>query len=95
MPGTWCQTFFAWYNHAHHHTGLGLLTPAVVHAGQAAAVQAQRQVVLERAYAKHPARFVQGRPVPPALPTAAWINPPKPTPPLTPIQEGFPPPIAV
>ena len=91
----WCQSFFAWYNHAHHHTGLGLLTPAVVHAGQAAAVQAQRQMVLTQAYATHSARFVKGRPVPPPLPTAAWINPPKSTPPATPIQEGFPPPMAV
>ncbi len=52
----WCQAFFLWYNQAHHHTGLGLLTPSVVHAGQAAAVQAQRQAALDQAYAAHPAR---------------------------------------
>lgn len=74
----WAQTFFAWYNDEHHHTGLGLLTPSVVHAGQAAQVQAQRQTTLQAAYRAHPERFVRGRPVPPALPTAAWINPPKP-----------------
>jgi putative transposase len=90
----WCQTFFRWYNDEHHHTGIGLLTPAVVHAGQAPTVQAKRQAVLATAYAAHPARFVNGPPVPPALPTAAWINPPALTPP-TPIQEGFDPPIVV
>jgi putative transposase len=75
----WAQTFFAWYNDAHHHTGLGLLTPSVVHAGQAAQVQARRQTVLQVAYLAHPERFVHGQPVPPALPTAAWINPPQPS----------------
>ncbi len=75
---TWVQTFFTWYNGEHHHTSLGLLTPNVVHAGQASQVQARRQIVLQAAYAAHPERFVAGLPVPPALPTAAWINPPKP-----------------
>ncbi len=27
----WAQAFCAWYNHEHHPTGLGLLTPVVVH----------------------------------------------------------------
>jgi len=76
---TWAQTFFTWYNDEHHHTGLGLLTPSVVHAGQASQVQARRQSVLQAAYAAHPERFVAGPPLPPALPTAAWINPPPPT----------------
>jgi putative transposase len=91
----WCQDFFPWYNDEHHHTGIGLLTPAVVHAGQAPAVQAQRQAVLDQAYAAHPARFVNGPPVPPALPTAAWINPPPPLRPATTIKEALNPPIAV
>jgi transposase InsO family protein len=91
----WCQPFFAWYNAEHHHTGLGLLTPAVVHAGQAVVVQAQRQATLSRAYRNNPARFVNGPPVPPALPTAAWINPPAPAPPATTIKEGFHTPIVV
>ena len=30
------QGFFAWYNEEHRHSGLGLLTPAMVHYGQAA-----------------------------------------------------------
>lgn len=91
----WCQAFFLWYNAEHHHTGIGLLTPAVVHAGQAPAVQAQRQATLSRAYLNNPARFVNGPPVPPALPTAAWINPPASPPPATTIKEGFNTPIVV
>ena len=75
----WAQAFFAWYNHEHHHTGLGLLTPAVVHSGQAATQLAKRQHVLAVAYAAHPERFVKHPPVPAQLPEAVWINPPKPT----------------
>ncbi len=70
------QAFFPWYNHEHHHSGLGFLTPAVVHFGQAAAVRAHREVVLTAAYAAHPERFVNGPPRPADLPTAVWINPP-------------------
>jgi len=70
------QTFFHWYNHAHRHSGLGFLTPAVVHAGQAAAAREQRQQVLTAAYTAHPERFVKGRPHPAVLPHAVWINPP-------------------
>jgi putative transposase len=74
------QVFFPWYNQAHHHSGLGFLTPAVVHFGQAAAVRADRERVLAAAYAAHPERFVNGRPHPADLPTAVWINPPVKTP---------------
>jgi putative transposase len=71
-----CQAFFRWYNHDHHHSGLGFLEPAVVHFGQAAAVRAHREVVLAAAYVAHPERFVNGPPRPADLPTAVWINPP-------------------
>ena len=46
----WAQDFFQWYNYEHHHTGLGLLTPADVHYGRALAVIEQRQHVLQAAY---------------------------------------------
>ncbi len=72
----WARSLFQWYNEAHHHSGIGLLTPATVHHGQAPAVRAARQEVLAAAYAAHPERFVQGRPQPPALPETVWINPP-------------------
>ena len=74
----WAQVFFAWYNQEHHHTHLGLLTPAVVHYGEAERVLQKRQEVLALAYAAHPERFVKGTPVPAQLPAAVWINPPKP-----------------
>jgi putative transposase len=73
----WAQAFFSWYNHEHHHTGLGLLTPAVVHHGQADRVLQQRQQTLTAAYAAHPERFVKGAPTVTRPPTAVWINPPK------------------
>jgi putative transposase len=76
----WARTFFPWYNDEHHHTALGLMTPATVHYGQAAPVIAQRQTVLLAAYQQHPERFVHGPPKPPQLPDAVWINPPKPGP---------------
>lgn len=75
----WAQAFFTWYNQEHHHTGLGLLTPAMVHYGQAECVLQKRQRVLRAAYAAHPERFVKGTPKPASLPEAVWINPPKPT----------------
>jgi len=39
-------------------------------------MRAQRQDVLTAAYARHPERFVKGRPQPADLPTAVWLNPP-------------------
>ena len=68
--------FFAWYNHAHRHSGIGMHTPVHVHHGHAHAVHDQRAAVLTQAYAAHPERFVRHHPMPPALPTAAWINKP-------------------
>ena len=71
-----CQSFFTWYNHQHHHSGLGLMTPAMVHHGQAPQILARRQVVLDAAYSAHPERFVRKPPTPPELPAEVWINKP-------------------
>jgi len=71
-----CRTFFDWYNHTHRHSGIGLMTPAAVHYGQAPALHAERQRVLDTAYAATPERFVRRPPRPPELPAAAWINKP-------------------
>jgi len=71
-----CQTFFAWYNDQHRHTGLGLHTAADVHYGTADAIRDKRAGVLAQAYAAHPERFVRKHPQPPKLPTTAWINQP-------------------
>jgi putative transposase len=73
-----CEAFFAYYNHDHRHSGLGLHTPASVHHGTAAEVRAQRAATLHAAYVANPARFGNRRPTPPQLPTAAWINQPSP-----------------
>jgi len=74
-----CSVFgdlFGWYNHEHHHSGLGLLTPHEVHHGLAESRVAERAAVLARAYAEHPERFVRGLPWPPAPPQEVWINKP-------------------
>ena len=71
-----CLEFFPWYNHQHHHSGLQLLTPAMVHYGQAAQLISKRQAVLDVAYQRHPERFVRRAPQHPSLPEAVWINPP-------------------
>lgn len=72
-----CSWFFGWYNDEHRHSGIAFHTPADVHYGRAAAIQAQRATVLDAAYAAHPERFVRKPPAPRELPTAAWINKPK------------------
>lgn len=75
----WARYFFQWYNNEHYHSGIGLLTPADVHYGQATQKILEREQVLRLAYQKHPHRFVKGAPHPPKLPEAVWINPPKST----------------
>jgi putative transposase len=73
-----CQTFFPWYNDDHRHSGIGMMSPAMVHHGAAFAVRENRQLVLDGAYRDHPERFVRRAPVPPQLPKEVWINkPPK------------------
>ena len=75
---SFCRAFFDWYNQGHHHAGLGLMTPDQVHYGQINAVHAARQATLDQAFRENPGRFVKKPPIPPAKPTAAWINPPTP-----------------
>ncbi len=74
---SFCVSFFDWYNHEHHHGGLGLHTPHEVHCGLAEQRRAARAQVLATAHAARPDRFVRGVPVPPALPDAVWINKPQ------------------
>lgn len=68
--------FMDHYNHHHRHSGIGLHTPADVHTGQATAKQANRQNVLNQAYANHPERFHKP-PQAPQIPAATWINKPE------------------
>jgi putative transposase len=72
----WARETFTWYNHHHYHSALALLTPAIVHAGQAEAVLADRQQTLDAAYEAHPERFPNGRPRAGSLPEKVWINEP-------------------
>jgi len=71
-----CQQFFHWYNQEHRHSGIGLLTPAMVHFGESPTVLAHRQLVLDAAYQAHPDRFVRRPPKPVSLPSEVWINRP-------------------
>jgi putative transposase len=71
-----CQTFFAWYNLEHRHSGIALMTPSDVHHGRAPEVIRARQQVLDAAWRANPQRFVHKQPQPPALPTHSWINRP-------------------
>jgi putative transposase len=73
----WATDFFQWYNYEHHHSALGLLTPADIHFGRAQSILDQRQQVLQAAYLKNPERFVKGLSAPAHFPSAVWINPPK------------------
>ena len=72
----WARRFFRWYNEEHHHIGLGLLPPAVVHYGQSEEILEARRQVLAAAYEKHPERFVAGKPVVKPVPREVWINKP-------------------
>jgi putative transposase len=59
-----CRTFFPWYNEEHRHSGIGMMTPAMVHRGQVKAITEERRGVLLAAFAAHPERFVHGIPQP-------------------------------
>lgn len=71
------RDFFKWYNQQHRHSGIGYVTPESLHTGRAHQIREKRRDVLNAAYEKHPERFVKGRPRPPEIPQAAWINKPK------------------
>jgi putative transposase len=71
---SFCQEFFTFYNEAHYHTGIALLTPARVHTGQAATVQQARQETLNQAYTRKPERFSKGKPKVTSLHQEVWIN---------------------
>jgi len=74
-----CQTFFVWYNYEHRHSGIGYVTPAAMHNDVAKIIYEQREHVLQNAFSRNPNRFKNTYPRPPALPTEAGINMPKPT----------------
>jgi putative transposase len=71
-----CQGFFTWYNLEYKPSGIAMLTPHAVHYDLADEVLAQRQCVLNDAFARHPERFKYIAPTVTPLPTAVWVNPP-------------------
>jgi len=71
-----CQECFAYDHHEHRHSGIGYHAPASVHDGTAEKFRSQRARTLDAAYAANPTRCRGRRPVPPKLPTVAWINDP-------------------
>jgi putative transposase len=71
----WGRDYFDWYNTAHHHHGLALYTPTTLYFGRLEEAIAQRQRVLDAAYAHHPERFIRGRPIAKRPPHTVSINP--------------------
>jgi transposase InsO family protein len=70
--------FIDWYNHFHHHIGIGLHTPADVHFGLAGPKAQARADTLAAARQAHPERFggITTAPKILDLPEHAWINQP-------------------
>lgn len=71
----WCGDYFRWYNLEHHHAGLMGFTPAQVYTGRFREIAAHKQRALDAPYARHPERFVRGRPIVALPPTSVAINP--------------------
>ena len=70
------EPFVEHYNHQHRHTGIGLMTPAAVHRGDAPRITAARAITLSNAFDLNPLRFKGRRPQPPRVPDKVYINPP-------------------
>lgn len=73
---SWMRQFTDWYNHQHHHSGIGLMTPATIHYGRAQEAYEARQATMDAAFAADPEQFHHRRPHPPKLPDHASINDP-------------------
>ena len=71
----WCNDYVEWYNHVHHHSSLEGFTPAQVFTGQYVDIARVRQGALNEAFAAHPERFSQGRPLVKLPPQEVTINP--------------------
>lgn len=70
------QAFFRWYNEAHRHVGIALMTPADVHYGHAEGIATRRDAVLHAAFRSHPERFIHGIPRVHRPATTTYINQP-------------------
>jgi len=74
---SFCRDFFEWYNNEHYHSGIKMLTPAMVHNGEAEQILTARANTKAKAFERHRNRFVMGCPEPGKLEKEVWINPPK------------------
>lgn len=72
--------FFDWYNNTHRHSGIAMMTPSDVHHGRIEARRFVRTQARLDALERHPERFAKQTLADVAVPTAAWINPPKKSP---------------
>jgi hypothetical protein len=52
----YCEAFFAWYNHEHHHSSLDFVTPQSVHDGLHVEIYANRNELLMKNRMVHPSR---------------------------------------
>lgn len=68
--------FFQSYNTVHRHSGIAMLTPAMVHNGHAQSILDARHAVMRAAYNARPDRFIAGEPRRSTLPASVWINQP-------------------
>ncbi|MDA0782440.1 MAG: IS3 family transposase [Proteobacteria bacterium] len=73
---SFCRTFFDWYNNEHHHTGIALLTAKMVHFKLDKKIIQQRNITLQNAFNKKPARFKNKMPQHKNIPKSVWINKP-------------------
>jgi transposase InsO family protein len=55
----WVAEFVEWYNHRHHHSGIGFVTPADRHAGRDIAILEARRDTYELARSRRPERWAR------------------------------------
>lgn len=79
----WVADFIDWYNNHHCHSGLALFRPGDLFFDRVTTLAAGRQNALDRAYGRHPERFVHGPPKAGLPPQAVFINPIDPGEPLS------------
>lgn len=70
----WCAEFFPAYNQRPHE-GLALFTPQDVYTGRVDTLWQVRQATMDRHYADHPERYVNGQPNVARPPSRVAINP--------------------
>jgi len=70
----WVLGFVGWYNEAHRHSGIQLVTPGQRHRAEDKAILGHRKTVNKRAKARHPERWSGNiRDLEPVK--EVWLNP--------------------